>query len=272
MPLSFGAVIDVLGPKVGFPGQWSRTADTLIVAHPVLATAAHPLMFGDGAVLVSPPAGGAYLSIADYLASGGTAATLPAAFAGVAIRNVKVLGPYSSYAQTPPLTVSTTATQATVGSTTIVVALATGIALGQSITGFGLAPNTVVTNIAGTTITISQATTGAMTATPVTFTSVPSGVVIGSYAQNTEAEVIVRSSVTVAINAGVPQAGAPVYIRTVANPLIPGTYVGGFEAAADGTNTVLLGTASDPWMVFRTGQLSTPDNMAEIVLKTRHAA
>lgn len=272
MPLNFGAVIDVLGPKVGFPGQWSRTADTIIVAHPVLATAAHPVMFGDGCVLVSPPTGGAYLSIADYLAGGGTAATLPAAFAGVAIRNVKVLQPYSSYAIMPTPTVSTTATQGTIGATTIVVASATGLALGMNVEGFGIAPNSVVTLIAGTTVTLSLPTTGALSATPVTFAAVQPWAMVGSYAQGTECEVLVRSSVTVAINAGVPQAGAPVYVRTVANPAIPGTYVGGFEAAADGTNTVLLGSASDPWMVFRTGQLSTPDNMAEILIKTRHAA
>lgn len=272
MPLSFGAVIDVLGPKVGFPGQWSRTADTIIVAHPVLGSAAHPIMFGDGCVLVSPPAGGAYVSIADYLAAGGTAATLPAAFAGVAIRNVKVLGPYSSYQQIPPAVVSTTATQATVGSTTITVAAAAGISIGMAVEGAGIAGTSVVTNVAGTTVTISQPTTAAMTATPVAFTAVAATALVGSYAQNTECEVLVRSSVTVPINAGVPAAGAPVYIRTVANPAIPGTYVGGFEAAADGTNTVLLGTASDPWMVFRTGQLSAPENMAEIVIKSRHAA
>jgi hypothetical protein len=46
-------------------------------------------------------------------------------------------------------------------------------------------------------------------------------------------EVLVRSAITVAVTAGTPSAGAPVYIRTVANASTPGTAVGDFEAAAE---------------------------------------
>jgi len=71
--------------------------------------------------------------------------------------------------------VATTATQTTVGSTTIVVASATGIVNGMRVEGPGFADekigDTLVTNVSGTTITISRVTTGSMTAADVFFVS-----------------------------------------------------------------------------------------------------
>jgi len=69
--------------------------------------------------------------------------------------------------------VATTATQATVGATTIVVASATGLVTGQTIAGTGIAPNTLIAGdgIIGTTITITQGTTAPLSNTPLTFTT-----------------------------------------------------------------------------------------------------
>ena len=55
--------------------------------------------------------------------------------------------------------VNTTAAALTTNSTTLTVASAVGIAVGQLITGIGIPSNTFVTVVAGTTLTLSQAAT-----------------------------------------------------------------------------------------------------------------
>lgn len=67
-------------------------------------------------------------------------------------------------------TVSTTGS-ASSGSTSLTVASATNLQKGQIVTGAGIAPNTSVTNVSGTTITLSIATTAALSTTPVTFSN-----------------------------------------------------------------------------------------------------
>lgn len=240
---SFGQVINPLGPGVGFPGNWSRTADTIIVARPVLATTATNLPFGAGAVLIPSATGGNWQSIADYLAaSAANAQNIWKYFAGVAVRNIKVLQPYSALAQTNATVVNTTGT-ASSASTSLTVASATGIQAGQSVEGAGIAANTIVSSISGTTVTLSLPTLAALSSTNVSFTNV-STPAIGYFAPGQEGEVLVRSSVTVAIaGGGTPQAGNPVYIRTVANASIAGTAVGDFEAQADSATTAItIGT------------------------------
>lgn len=331
---SFGQVIPVLGPGAGFPGQWSRTADTLIISKQVLSTTATNLPFGSGAVLI--PASGTLQSLADFLGTASNAQFLQQYFAGIAVRNVKVSGTYAQYAQSAPTAVTTTATQATPGSTTIVVASATGITVGQSVEGAGLQANTLVTGVSGTTITISLSTLIAMSSTNVAFISTTPPAV-GFFSAGQMGEVMVRSSISVLVAAGTPQYGSALYIRTVANASTPGTSVGDFEAAAEqatssititttlgsttlttsaGTglaigqmvtgpgiaantyltagattswtmsqgavaavtagaavfyNTALLGTVTDPFVVFNTNSVDA-NNVAEVVIKNRHAA
>ena len=66
---------------------------------------------------------------------------------------------------------TTLASDASVGDTTVEVASATGIANGDVVTGAGIDNNTTVTNVAGTTITISQQVATAMTSgDAITFT------------------------------------------------------------------------------------------------------
>lgn len=62
-----------------------------------------------------------------------------------------------------------TGTQATIGATTIVVSAATNLVKGLGVTGTGIPVGTYITNIAGTTVTISAATTAALSATALTF-------------------------------------------------------------------------------------------------------
>lgn len=89
---------------------------------------------------------------------------------------------------------------------------------------------------------------------------------IGSYAQNEMAEALERGSINVQVNVGAPASQGPVYIRIALNGAIPAGVVGGFEAAADGANTIQLTN-----VVFRTGVLDS-NNVAEITLLNRVAA
>lgn len=89
---------------------------------------------------------------------------------------------------------------------------------------------------------------------------------INYYAPGEMAEHITLGSVTVACLVGTPQAEGTVYVRTVLNGAFPAGVVGGFEAAADGSNTVALTN-----VVFKTGVLDA-NNMAEITMLTRQAA
>lgn len=62
----------------------------------------------------------------------------------------------------------------------------------------------------------------------------------GSYAQGEAVPVFQRGAVNVKCSSGTPQLGGAVYVRTAANESIPTAVEGGFEAAADGSNTVEL--------------------------------
>jgi hypothetical protein len=140
--------------------------------------------------------------------------------------------------------VNTTATQATIGSTTIAVASATGLQLGQSAEGLGIQAGTLVQGVNGTDITISLPTTAVLNSTSVAFTSGTNGNFTGSYVANEEADVLLSGSVPVVIGNGTPQNNLAIYIRTVANANLPGTFVGGFEAADDVATAALTTTTT----------------------------
>jgi hypothetical protein len=89
---------------------------------------------------------------------------------------------------------------------------------------------------------------------------------IGIYAPGQIAEVLERGSITIKINNGTPVSQNPVYVRTVVNAGIPAGVVGGLEAVADGTNTVVV-----PNVVFKTGVLDA-NGVAEVTILSRAAA
>lgn len=91
---------------------------------------------------------------------------------------------------------------------------------------------------------------------------------IGQYAQNEECEGIERGSCIVTCNVGTPISQGPVYLRIALNGAFPAGVVGGFEAAADGSNTVNLGPLG---VVFRTGNIDA-NKSVEITLRERVAA
>lgn len=232
---SFGQSVPVTGPLVGFPGNVSRMGNQRTIrSRPVLPTTATNLPFGAGAVELSNSTGGYYQSLADFLATATNAQYLPTQFAGIAVRNVKTQLQYATYGQPSSTTVSTTMTQATPGSTSVVVVSATGIAVGQLMEGYGLQAGTVVTSISGTTINISLGTLYAIAGgTAVSFTNQTSGSVVGAFTAGQEADVLLAGSTTIYIANGTPQNNLAVYVRTVANASLGNTSVGDFEASAD---------------------------------------
>lgn len=76
-------------------------------------------------------------------------------------------------------------------------------------------------------------------------------------------DALTRGAVTVVCTVGTPTAGGDVYVRITANSAIAGSVVGGFEAQADGANTVLL-----PNVKWTTGAMDA-DHICEVTVLTR---
>lgn len=63
---------------------------------------------------------------------------------------------------------------------------------------------------------------------------------VGTYAPGEAVSVFQRGAINVKCRNGTPKLGGKVYLRVAANASIPTGVVGGFEASADGDNTVEL--------------------------------
>lgn len=85
----------------------------------------------------------------------------------------------------------------------------------------------------------------------------------GNYKNSEPCDVISRGTVTVICNVGAPTAGGSVYLRIAENEAIPNGVIGGFEAAADGINTIELTNVK-----FTTGDIDT-NKIAEVTMLTR---
>ncbi|KZE79306.1 hypothetical protein AV654_17715 [Paenibacillus elgii] len=86
----------------------------------------------------------------------------------------------------------------------------------------------------------------------------------GFYSPGQPCDVLARGSATVVCNVGTPSAGGAVYIRIATNAAFPGGVIGGFEAAADGTNTILV-----PGAKWTTGKMDS-NRVAEVTLTQRN--
>ena len=84
-----------------------------------------------------------------------------------------------------------------------------------------------------------------------------------NYVANAPADVAVRGNVTVNCQRGTPTSGTAVYVRVAANATYPTAVVGGFEATADGANTIQV-----PNIEWTTGVVDSNNN-AEVTIKTR---
>lgn len=76
-------------------------------------------------------------------------------------------------------------------------------------------------------------------------------------------DVMTRGNVVVKCQRGTPAAGAAVYVRITANSTYATAVVGGFEASADGANTIQV--TNIEW----TTGLVDSNGMAEVTIKTR---
>ena len=84
------------------------------------------------------------------------------------------------------------------------------------------------------------------------------------YLTNSPCDVLVRGNCSVKCRRGTPVSGAAVYVRITDNSgTYPGTIVGGFEAEADGANTIQVTNIE-----WTTGVMDA-NNIAEITIKTR---
>lgn len=111
---------------------------------------------------------------------------------------------------------STTGT-ASSGSTALTVASAVGIAIGQTVQGtnISVSPTTIVSNISGTAVTLSQATTGILSVTPITFNE--NGLGVGGtaafFGSPTDEQMYVNIQTS-----GTPIASNKIFVITNANP------------------------------------------------------
>lgn len=87
----------------------------------------------------------------------------------------------------------------------------------------------------------------------------------GSYVQYDAVPVLKRGCVNVICQNGSPALDGTVYVRTKANASLPNAVIGGFEAAADGSNSIALTNVK--WKGAKDG-----NGVAEIrILTTLHA-
>lgn len=90
----------------------------------------------------------------------------------------------------------------------------------------------------------------------------------GDYAPNDMVGGWERGSISVLCRVGTPVSQGIVYVRIALNGAFPAGVIGGFEAAADGSNTVALPITNVRW---RTSQIDG-NSVAEITLLNRLAA
>lgn len=88
---------------------------------------------------------------------------------------------------------------------------------------------------------------------------------VGEYIPGETVSVLKRGCVNVVCQVGVPALGGKVYVRVASNEGIPTGVVGGFEAQADGANTVELTNCR-----WRGG--ADADKVAELRILTMHNA
>lgn len=86
----------------------------------------------------------------------------------------------------------------------------------------------------------------------------------GYYKPGEPCDVATRGTLTVLCNVGTPTAGGDVYVRITANGSVPAGVVGGFEAAADGANTIKL-----TGVKWTTGKLDA-NRIAEVTITQRN--
>jgi len=265
---SFGQVIPVTGPNVGFPGTVSRFGDTIISAKEFMPlTSTNNLNFGDPAVIIPNALGGYFTSVKDYIGTIANTTNIAAYFAGMAVRNVK--------------------TQITYGA---------GITPGISSVGYysNLQDAEVLERGAGTiTLAVGAPNAGDQVYTRAVLNTAVTGGTVGDWETNPAATDLFNiTGITAAA------AGATALTGTFTNVYVgqlvtgPGVHAGTYVVSGTGTagayTAIVLSKGLDiaitatsaltfsnlialPNVVARTGYVDA-NNTLEIVLKVRNAA
>jgi hypothetical protein len=274
MAQSFGQVISVLGPGIGFPGAVSRFGDTIISAkvfEPLTST--NTLSFGAPAVVIPNALGGYFTSVADYIATIANTANIANYFAGMVVREVK--------------------TQVTnQGSSTY----GTGTPGTQSVGYYAnLQMAEVLERGAGTVpLSVGAPNAGAQVYTRAVLNTAVTAGTIGDWETNPAAsDLFTLNGITAAAAAATSLTGITftgVYVgQVVTGPgVAPGAYVVSGTGTAGAYTTIVLSsglttaiTATSvltfsnlialPNVTARTGYVDA-NNMLEIVIKVRNAA
>ena len=234
--------------NLGYPGSISRSADAIIANRLFRATDTGTIPFGSPVVLNPDNTYSAFGSVASTLAAALTLSTAYTTLTVAALPNAVDVGDLVTLVSGADNQTTTVAVAAAAGATTLTVASFTA-------------------NFAypiGTTVTISNtfAQFAGVAAREVK-QSTDYFAAQGEYLPGQPCDVIERGSVTVTCNVGTPVAGGAVYVRIAANAGIPTGVVGGFEAAADGTNTIQLTN-----VMWKTGKIDA-NKVAEVTILTR---
>ena len=271
MTVSFGQIIPVTGPNIGFQGTVSRQGERVITARELVqqtTTGTYNLNFGDPAVMIPNTSGGYWASVLDFVtASTANIANVASYFAGMAVREVQTQLTYPA-GQTPGIqqvgfyAPGTMAEVLERGSGTVYLSVGAPNAGAQVYTRVAL--NTAVT--AGTIgdwetnpaasdlFTLTGITAAAAGATALTLTA--TGVYIGQAVNGPG----IAAGAYVVSGTGTPGAYTAIVISQGLTTAITATSVLTFS------NLVALKD-----VVARTGYVDA-NNMLEITLKTRVAA
>lgn len=232
----------------GYPGNVSRSADAIITNRPVKSTDLNNISFGDAAALnsdntyskmtaTSATLGTALTSSSNYTSL--TVSALPAAM----LAGASVLLVSGANTQTTTLTAD-----AASGATTLTVASFTANF------AYPTSTSVIVYNgadqFAGVAVREVKQSTDYFSAQ-------------GEYSPGQPCDVLERGSSTVTCQLGTPTAGGAVYVRIALNGTYPNAVIGGFEAAADSTNTIQITNAK-----WKTGELDA-NNVAELTITQR---
>ncbi len=218
-----------IGSEIGFGGVTASTTTTAAGAastNTLALTSAANLIVGETVSGTNVPAGSIITAInGNTITINNNIATAVASGASLYFGSVGVLAPYAP--ATAGLSVNTSATAATAsGNAVLTLPNVTGLAVGQLVTGTGVAANSYILSIAGNTVTLSQNTTGVAAGAAIT--------IAGEFetANTTGGGAAASNSITLASTAG----------------LVPGESVSGTNIPAGALiasisgNTVFLST------------------------------
>ncbi len=254
-----GSVIGVNGLNYGYPGNVSRDGggDPLITNRAVNPTDANPIPFGYAVILNQNNT---------FSLFGQASGTLAVALSttGGAITTLSLNAPGLTQAiqsgQSITVGANTFTASATALAGAVSVAITSATPTADEAIGTAVVSLNTAAQFGGIAVReVKQA---------VSYNFVGQTPAPAQYSQGYPCDVLQRGTLTAVCNNGTPVSGGPVYVRVALNGAIPNGVVGGFEAVADGTNTVVLPASVAAW---KSDSLDA-NNVGELVVLNRASA